>query len=316
MTPSPLQKMIDTVPPGAWAVGVSGGADSVALLRLLCDRADLRLVVVHLDHETRGGASTQDAAFVERLAAELNRPAVVARRSEIEPQLARLPRNQSARYRAARLALFAQVVRDQRLLGVILAHHADDQAETVLQRLLRGAPAAGLAGMSPSATVGGLRILRPLLSANCTALRALLEARGQAHREDASNASDDYQRNRVRKLLADRPGLRTALLDLARAGAAWRDWVIATAPELPERFAIARLADLPDPLARESAKRWLVARGAPADGLTGGAVDRLIAMCADASTASRGQFPGGLTVRRRRGVVERLAFDTMRRYEP
>src|SRR5687768_5961056 len=82
-----------TVPPGRWAVGVSGGADSVALLLLLRDRPDLALHVVHLDHETRGGASADDAGFVEDLAARLRVPCTVARRSEVETDMARLPAN-------------------------------------------------------------------------------------------------------------------------------------------------------------------------------------------------------------------------------
>src|SRR5882672_10356269 len=74
---------LDAVPAGAWAVGVSGGADSVALLTLLRERADLRLHVVHLNHETRGGESDADARFVEELAVSFALPCTIARLSEI-----------------------------------------------------------------------------------------------------------------------------------------------------------------------------------------------------------------------------------------
>src|ERR1700733_5154790 len=86
--------------PGPWAVAVSGGADSVALLLLLRDQSSFPLHVVHLDHELRGRQSTADAEFVRKLSANLRFPCTIARRTDIEPTLSRLPHNRSARYRA------------------------------------------------------------------------------------------------------------------------------------------------------------------------------------------------------------------------
>jgi len=310
-----LQRAIAQVPAGSWAVGVSGGADSVALLSLLRDREDLQLVAVHLDHETRGQASTDDAHFVAERATMWRLPAVIARRSEIEPRLVDLPTNPSAMYRACRLELFRQVVADRALAGVILAHHADDQAETVLHRLIRGAPATALAGMSCDTTLGGLRILRPLLGVRRETLRRVLIDRGQPHREDASNASDDYLRNRLRKLIADEPALVDRLLDLSTSCASLRDWVTEHAPILETHFRIGQLCSIPALLAREGAKRWLMALGAPPDDLSTAVLDRLILLCSDASTPARVQFPGNITVRRRRGVVERVLIDTIPGHE-
>ena len=303
MANSVLHNAIASVPAGAWAVGVSGGADSVAVLSLLRDRADLSLVVVHLDHETRGEASTGDAAFVAALANTWQLPAVIARRSDVEPALTNPPANASALYRACRLELFRRVVTERQLNGVILAHHADDQAETVLQRLLRGSPAAGLAGMSREADVGGLRILRPILGVRRDALRRLLVDRGQPHREDASNASDDYLRNRLRQFLATRESLTAALLDLASTCGDLKSWVVDTSPQLPNPFAVGDLANLPSPLARESARRWLAGVGCPPDDLASDVLDRLILIAADAATPHISQFPGRVEVRRRRGMV-------------
>src|SRR4051794_19617096 len=101
VTPTPVEiapalHAVAAVPPGAWAVGVSGGADSVALLELLAAgaaRAERSLHVVHLDHETRAGESAADAAFVRELAARHALPATIARRGEIEPLVADLPNN-------------------------------------------------------------------------------------------------------------------------------------------------------------------------------------------------------------------------------
>ena len=110
-----LQDDIGAVPAGSWVVAVSGGADSVALLELLRHRADLALHVAHLDHETRAGESAADAEFVRQLATQWGLPCTIARRGEIEAAVASVPRNTSARYRAARLALFRDVVARHKL---------------------------------------------------------------------------------------------------------------------------------------------------------------------------------------------------------
>src|SRR6266496_1788814 len=137
MIQSALMAAIETVPAGAWSVGVSGGADSVALLHLLRQRRDLSFHVAHLDHQTRNGESATDALFVAELAGKWGVPFTIAIRSDVEDESSHLEKNLSARYRTARLEFFRRVVAQHQLRGVILAHHADDQAETVLQRLLR-----------------------------------------------------------------------------------------------------------------------------------------------------------------------------------
>ncbi len=115
-----LQHMVDCFPGGRWAVGVSGGADSVALLHLLHRRADLSLHVVHLDHQTRAGESANDAAFVADLSAKLGLECTVKCRSEVEVSMENLLRNLPNRFRQARLALFRRVVETNQLNGVIL----------------------------------------------------------------------------------------------------------------------------------------------------------------------------------------------------
>ena len=106
---------------------MSGGVDSVALLELARRRDGLKLHVVHLDHETRGGASAADARFVGELAAAWNLPCTVARLSEI--QLPEQSTNTPARFRAARFELFKRIVETSGLRGVLLAHHADERVE-------------------------------------------------------------------------------------------------------------------------------------------------------------------------------------------
>jgi tRNA(Ile)-lysidine synthetase-like protein len=298
-----LQQAIARVPGGAWAVGVSGGADSVALLELLLGRADVRCHVVHLDHETRAGESAGDARFVVGLCDSLGVPCTVGTRTQIEARAGGLSRNTSARFRELRHWLFRDVCAAQGLRGVLLAHHADDQAETILQRLLRGSGPAGLAGMRFETCVGGLMILRPLLEVPAALLRDFLRSRKRAWREDASNASPEYQRNRVRAVLASQPQLAGALRELGRASEGLIGWAREAAPVLGETFAVCELAELPDVLANEAARGWLAVCGAPRDELSAAVLGRLVAMARDAATPPRVNFPGGLWVGRRRGWI-------------
>ncbi len=298
-----LASAVQSVSAGGWAVGVSGGADSVALLDLLRSRRDLALRVVHLDHQARGRQSAADAAFVADLSARWNLPCSLATRDQLEASTGGLPNNLSARFRALRLILFQQVVRDHQLSGVIVAHHADDQAETVLHRLLRGSGYEGLCGMSRATSIGELRVLRPLLRVPRTDLRALLHSIGQTWREDPSNATDKYLRNRLRRFLAADPVLTQDLLRLASACRKLRRWARGSAPRLEESFAVHQLADLPLLLARQSARSWMIDRGVPPGDITPQSLDQLVLMAADAASPARANFPGSLLVRRRRGQV-------------
>src|SRR5438046_1093221 len=104
---------------GQYAIGVSGGADSVALLRLLMEhRPDVGVHVVHLNHELRGEESEEDARFVRELAERHGVAVTIARRSEIEPMLGKRPANKSALYRALRFALFRKAAKENGLHGV------------------------------------------------------------------------------------------------------------------------------------------------------------------------------------------------------
>jgi tRNA(Ile)-lysidine synthetase-like protein len=291
------------IPPGPWAVAVSGGADSVALLRLLQPLPNLSLHIVHLDHQTRGQASTADADFVADLAKQLSFPVTIARRDEIEAQLAHLPKNLSARFRALRIELFRRTVARENLLGVILAHQADDQAETIFLRLLRGSGPAGLSAMSARRRFGGLTILRPLLHIRRAELRDFLTAQGQIWREDASNQSDHYARNRIRKFLQSRPDLHEPLLAVGSACAEYSKWIRKTAAVLHEKFPAIALAESPRILARESARRWLASQGVPPAHLTPAVLDRLREIATDAATSAKHQFPGGIQIHRRSGWI-------------
>ena len=177
-------------------VAVSGGADSVTLLRLL-HGLGLDLAVAHIDHGLRGPESDADAAFVRALAEELGLP-VFVERVEVAPG------NVQAAARAARYAAFGRAARAAGASVLATAHHADDLAETVLMQLARGAGPGGLGGVPvsrPLAPDSPVRVVRPLLAVAKADLAACAEAEGWAWREDASNTTGRYRRNRVRHRL-------------------------------------------------------------------------------------------------------------------
>jgi tRNA(Ile)-lysidine synthase TilS/MesJ len=151
--------------------------------------------------------------------------------------------------------------------------------------------------------VGRLTVLRPLLGASRIKLREFLCGRSQAWREDASNASDEYARNRIRKWLAEFPEAHDVLISLGASCRRYALWVRANAPLLRDTFATREVAALPRVLARESSRRWLIAQGASSAELTAQVLDRFVAMSQDAATPGRQQFPGNLAVRRRGGRV-------------
>lgn len=180
-------------------VAVSGGADSVALVRLLDglrDELGIRLVVLHFQHRLRGAESEGDERFVaehaERLGVEFIRDEVdVAGWAEREGV------NLEEAGRRLRTEFFERVVKEGRVTRVATAHTADDQAETVLAHLLRGSGLAGLAGIYPAAGV----VVRPLLEVRRAELREWLTAKGQAWREDSTNTDTARLRARVRSEL-------------------------------------------------------------------------------------------------------------------
>jgi tRNA(Ile)-lysidine synthase len=183
-----------------YLIGVSGGRDSVVLLHWLVSLGYRRLIVCHFDHRLRGRAGAADARFVKGLAkkwglefaggsAEIARLAR-ARRQSIETT-----------GREERLAFFQRVGKERRCLTIILAHHADDQVETFLLRLLRGAGGRGLGAMRARSRYQSLTIVRPLLGV----WRADIDEYVRRHRlkfcEDATNQDLDLRRNRMRKVI-------------------------------------------------------------------------------------------------------------------
>jgi tRNA(Ile)-lysidine synthase len=180
-------------------VGVSGGADSVALLRLLAElRAQLgiQLFVLHFHHQLRGADADEDEFFVAQLAREFGFD-FVADRADVAREARRNRWNLEDAGRRLRYQFFASVICSHSLNRVAVAHTANDQAETVLAHLLRGTGLAGLAGIYPVAGT----IVRPLLDIGGEELRGYLVSHRQPWREDATNLDTTRTRARIRHKL-------------------------------------------------------------------------------------------------------------------
>ena len=176
--------------PDRLLVGLSGGADSVALLLLLTERGG-HLSAVHVNHGLRGEDSDGDEAFVRALCRDRGVPLLVYRATP--------PENPGEDWaRRARYGFFRQAMAETGAEALVLAHHRDDQAETLLLHLMRGSGLTGMVGMAADANMDGLRVLRPLLGVSGGELRAMLRERGQDWREDASNRDARYLRNALR----------------------------------------------------------------------------------------------------------------------
>ncbi|MBI4295097.1 MAG: tRNA lysidine(34) synthetase TilS [Chloroflexi bacterium] len=209
-------------------VAVSGGPDSVCLLHLLRElrtELGLRLHVAHLDHQLRGAESQADARYVAELAQHLELPATVEARDVAGYRLQhRLGLEAAARQ--VRYEFLADVARSVGSRRVAVGHTADDQAETILMHLVRGAGGSGLRGMQPQTLWSGLAVplvvVRPLLAVRRREIEAYLQAQGLKPRIDPTNLELPPLRNRIRHqlipLLSEfNPSLVEALLRTARA---------------------------------------------------------------------------------------------------
>ena len=223
-------RLLQSWPLAAWrevgvVVAVSGGADSVALLRALHaikTGGAGRLVVAHFNHLLRGDDSDCDEQFVVKLAAELGLACEVGR-AAAPGTPANLRDGLEAAARAARYDFLKKVAERVGARYVATAHTADDKAETILHRILRGTGIAGLAGIPRSRLLTpAVSLLRPMLPFRRAEVLAYLHDLGQPFRQDDSNRDTQFTRNRIRHellpLLAEHyhPGVREALLRLSQ----------------------------------------------------------------------------------------------------
>lgn len=206
-------------------MAVSGGPDSLALLVLAHATLPGQVAAATVDHGLRA-ESADEAAMVARVCAVLGVPHATLKVEVAEGNL-------QAEARAARYQALAGWMEAESLSALLTAHHADDQAETLLQRLNRGSGVAGLAGVRARGQVPGTRmpLLRPLLAWRRTELAGVVAAAGLEAVQDPSNTDNRFDRARIRKAIAganwlDVPALALSAANLADADLAL-DWAAA-----------------------------------------------------------------------------------------
>ena len=300
-------------------IGVSGGVDSMVLADAMARLRVGSLVVAHVHHGLRGSEADDDEALVRDWAAshgcafESTRAAVAARAREARESL-------ETAGRALRRAFFREVAGRHGASHVVLAHHADDQAETLLMNLVRGAGTHGLSGMRPVASWRGLWLVRPLLGLWRAEIEAWARSERLVWREDASNRSAEHWRNRVRhgvlpalEQAVGRP-IRDVLRRTAELAAADDDALEAISEQafvharLPDgALSVPAVRDLNPAIARRVLRAWLREQSVPDVGFEQVEAVRLMAHASGRPASCN--LGGARRVRRRAG---RLFVDSQR----
>jgi tRNA(Ile)-lysidine synthase len=282
-------------------LGVSGGADSVSLLHALNELSaelEITLFVVHLDHCVRGKESKEDAKFVRKLAHKLKMMCVIE--SVDVPKLAKkkgISIEMAAR--EARYALFGRVLRKLKADVVATAHTSDDQAETVILKLARGAGPEGVSGIAHATDIDMLRVVRPMLDVSRKEVLEFLNKRDLEWREDESNQDTLFLRNRVRHVVlplieaALNPKVKEAICRFADiAGEENRhmeDLAEQALGDIMDDSCALRASDLAGidlALRRRAIRSWLSIAGVAPEGMDFDTVERIDAL----ATAGRGSL--------------------------
>ena len=221
-------------------LAVSGGADSVALLRLFAEKqsANSMISVAHVNHGTRAAESDEDARFVRELSDRFQFPYFETRLSTEELEHAQSGSWEEAA-RELRYDFFCKMAEKLGYRYVATAHTQDDQAETILYRILRGTGIAGLAGIPPYRQLSeAITLVRPLLEIDKATLIEYLNELKQDFRTDSSNASTCFMRNKIRNhllpVLKNEYGfyIDSSLIRLGKQAKAWCDYFIQEAEVL------------------------------------------------------------------------------------
>jgi tRNA(Ile)-lysidine synthase len=299
---------------GPGVVAVSGGADSVALLSAVAaSQPTGGLVVAHLNHQLRGVDSDADAAFVARLLPEL--PHQI---ESIDVRAAAQRENLEATARRLRYDFLGRVSHSAGATWLATGHTRDDQAETVLHRLIRGTGLRGLRGIAAARELSpGVRLVRPLITVSRDEVIAYLRAVGQSWCEDETNRDTAFTRNRIRhELLPVLRSFNPVVVETlgrlaAQANEVFEDLEAAAAEllriaERPRVGAIcvldrATFAGARPSLVRELLNLLWEREGWPRGDLTTGHFDRAISVIH--GDASAWDFPGGVRILRSAHVV-------------
>lgn len=306
---------------GPLVVGVSGGADSVALFRALLHRRGrdrLWFVAAHLDHALRPD-SADGARWVVRLGESFDVPVVTVRRD-----VARLAREQKLGIeeaaRRCRYDFLAKTAAEQGGTALAVAHTADDQAETILHHLLRGTGLGGLSGMPAVRDQNGIRLIRPLLTVSRAQVIDFLTGLEQPFLDDETNRDERYTRNRIRHqllpLLEDQfnPQITRVLSRLGEQARAAQELIDDFAETLLSQALLHRnsrevqlatepLRLAPSHLVRETLRRLLREQNWPRQRVGFEDWQRLAQLAQSAQAPKSLSLPDGLKAHFRRGVL-------------
>jgi tRNA(Ile)-lysidine synthase len=317
-----IRAFLDRLPAGrpGLVVAVSGGADSVAQLRALDSLQVGPLVIAHLNHRLRGAESDADEQFVRDLPARLTDVRLAVRRAEVGAIAAEASENLEAVARRERYRFLADVAIEHGIGRVATAHTANDQAETVLHRLIRGTGLQGLRGIATRRRLcPGVELIRPMLDVTRTEVLEYLAELGQPYRDDRSNLDVRFTRNRIRHELLPllessyNPNIVMQLCRVAKQATESFSAVrrqarqLLRACELPPAGMMRvldaeRLRAAPRDLRREALRQLWQREGWSRDRMRYTDWDRLAAVAADELTAV--DLPGKIHARRRGRVLQ------------
>lgn len=311
----------------ALVVGVSGGADSMALLNILIalnreSGWQLRLHLAHLNHRLRDLESEKDAAFVQAAADSLELPCTIES-VDVAKCAASVGVGIEEEARRQRYHFFEKVCRNTDMRIVAVAHHADDQAETILYRVLRGTGLRGLVGIPRSRPISpgsDIQLIRPLLSYTRLDLQNYLADTGIAFREDRSNRSTEPMRNRIRTGILPllekevNPQVRDALTRLGEQAGWLQEFLQETVERTFDTLVVSRndqtLVLNAESIVRKSriVQTELLrvayrAFGLGEQDLSFGNVVQVLDLIADPAGGRQAQLPGGMTVVKRYGQL-------------
>jgi tRNA(Ile)-lysidine synthase len=244
---------------GPLLIGVSGGADSVCLLHILSrlkKELGIKIFVAHLDHMLRKD-SRKDAEFVARLCAKLKVP-LVSGRVDVNKAVKNASLEEVARN--ARLNFLFKAAKKLKTKTIALGHNLDDQAETVLMRILRGSGLYGLSAILPKRTISGYRIIRPLIEVKRKEIEGYLRKRKIKYHTDISNTQSIYFRNKIRNQLLPllekkySPNIKELLANMAENIGHDYDYmnhsVMGLCPRFKTKFSLTKLSNMHPALQR------------------------------------------------------------------
>jgi tRNA(Ile)-lysidine synthase len=293
-----------------YLVGVSGGRDSVALLHWLLERGYRNLVICHLNHQMRGRSSAADARFVKQLAAKYDLDIEIGS-ADVGTLAGKNKMSIETAARFARFSFFAKVAKRKRCHTIFLAHQADDQVETFLMNLFRGAGTVGLGSMREVTArcidEVDLTIVRPLLSLWRKEVDAYLWTHHLKFREDASNRDLSALRNRLRHRIIPYlektvgRNIRPSIWRTAMIMAEEENFFEELMPRELTELAVAEMRAMPVTMQRRTLREWLHSHEVP--DVSFALIERVRALLDLMTGVAKTNLPGNRHARRRAGKI-------------